>query len=833
LGLSFVGAVNLSFILAILVAASGAYLFGQAHFGRPAGLLVAVAYVYAPYHLFNALSRGSFPAVWATAGLPFTFWAFNRLRRSGQARDLALSAVGGGLLWLTHNISSLIFLPLLMAYQGLDLLLAALWPPANSSLRHRFSTGLAALLPVILALLLSLGLAAFFLLPAVLEKEFVQIERVITPPDFDYQAHFVNLSELFSLPQPANTGLLNPDSPLTLGLAQVGLGAIGLILLALKRPLSQSKGDAHTALLLFTLLGLATTIFMMLPISVGVWDRIPLLAFVQHPTRLLSLAAFLLAILAGMTLFVWPEYLRLALGLAGTGLIVLTAVPLLYPGYTNPLPAPLTLAGMFSYEQAVGAIGTTSFGEYVPIWVKQLPRESPLLPLYQAQRPIERLDPAYLPAGARLEMAHYEFNQAELVIDSPEPYTAVFHTFFFPGWQASVDDQAGRLGPISERGLVGVTMPAGRHTLRLSFQDTPIRRVANGISLVSALVIGLIAWRGRLSTPLSGQSLARPGAVTFWAWLGLAGLLIGLKIVYFDRYDNPLKQSFSGPARVGAEVVRPVNFGHELTLLGYDLAAPAVVAGQSLAVTAYWQARQPLATNYSSLAQLVDAQQHLFAGQDNLHPGNLPTTRWPPWGFVRDPHRIQIPPGTPPGDYLLLLGPYEPTSWRRLPVISGGEAGWPDVVPLPVKITGPDRPPTLTELGILWPVDASMQVGPNPAAAIRLLGATPERLQPGRNDFFRVALFWEALTAPTVAYQVQVRLVAAGGQVALTQVNQPSYGRYPTTRWQAGERVRDNHAFWLSPDFPAGPYELQVRLLADSGQPLEAWLSLGQVTVLP
>jgi hypothetical protein len=34
-----------------------------------------------------------------------------------------------------------------------------------------------------------------------------------------------------------------------------------------------------------------------------------------------------------------------------------------------------------------------------------------------------------------------------------------------------------------------------------------------------------------------------------------------------------------------------------------------------------------LTANYSVLAQLVDEQQHLYAGQDNLHPGNLPTSR--------------------------------------------------------------------------------------------------------------------------------------------------------------------------------------------------------------
>ena len=48
----------------------------------------------------------------------------------------------------------------------------------------------------------------------------------------------------------------------------------------------------------------------------------------------------------------------------------------------------------------------------------------------------------------------------------------------------------------------------------------------------------------------------------------------------------------------------------------------------------------------------------VYAAQDSLHPGNLPTTRWEPWGFVSDPHSLPVPPGTPPGDYLLVTGLY-------------------------------------------------------------------------------------------------------------------------------------------------------------------------------
>jgi uncharacterized membrane protein YfhO len=59
--------------------------------------------------------------------------------------------------------------------------------------------------------------------------------------------------------------------------------------------------------------------------------------------------------------------------------------------------------------------------------------------------------------------------------DSPQPFQAVFHTFYFPGWQARVDGQPAAIAPVTERGLIGVTVPMGRHHLLLQFGETPVR----------------------------------------------------------------------------------------------------------------------------------------------------------------------------------------------------------------------------------------------------------------------------------------------------------------------------------------------------------------------
>jgi hypothetical protein len=838
LSLGHLGAFNASFALALLLSGAGAYLFVKDEFGSRAGVLAGVAYVYAPYQLFNIMARGSLPAAWAGALFPFAFWSLGRLLRIGKPGYLPLSAVTCAAVLLSHNISSLLFLPLLVVYITIELLV-------RRDRRATLRTGL--------ALGLGLALAAFFLVPAVIEKEFVQVQRAITPPDFDYHFNFVDLKDLFSLPRPANTGLINPNYPFTMGLAQVGLAALGLIYGAFRTIDSRlaihnaepeglnPNGNAHRRRILgFALLGLIGAVFMMLPVSVGVWDRLPIIAFVQQPHRLLSLVALLMAVLVGASVTSLPGRLGIGWIWGGAVLIFVTAIPLLYPRYYDPPPTDPDLPGMMAYEHLSGAIGTTSFGEYLPIWVQQVPRESPLEPMYRAGEDVERLDQAYLPENARIESTFYGFNQMELVIASAEPYQAVFHTFYFPGWVAQVDGQPVSIAPISERGLIGVAMPAGLHNLQLRFRETPVRLVADGLSVLALLIVvglfGRAVWSSKSGTSLTSAiypdtSLPAsyhhlPTGLTRLQIAALVGLALGLlavKAFYLDRYDSPLKHTFDGTHVTGADVPIQVNFGNQVNMLGYDLNRQTATGGQTFNLTAYWGARLPLTTDYSALAQLVDDEHHLYAAQDNLHPGGVPTTRWELWGFVRDPHALQVPPGTPPGDYFLVAGLYNPVTWSRLPVLEGGDPGWNDVVAIPVTVVKSPRPLSLADLDITWPV--SMDLAPG----LRLLGATPERERLQRNDFLRVALFWEATSAPLADYQVSLRLLDAGGTAVLEETARPSYNRYPTTRWVAGERVRDTHALWIPLDFSAGTYRLQARLVDRAGQGIGEWMPLGEL----
>ena len=317
----------------------------------------------------------------------------------------------------------------------------------------------------------------------------------------------------------------------------------------------------------------------------------------------------------------------------------------------------------------------------------------------------------------------------------------------------------------------------------------------------------------RQATP--GPPRAVTGAQTVILVL-VAVVLLAVKMGGVDRFDTPFKRDFDGAHVQEAQVPLRVDFGDQITLLGYDLTSANPRPGDTATVTLYWAATQPLGKDYSAFVHLVDEQMNIYAQQDSLNPGRYPTHLWQSGEYNNDAHDVEIPPGTPPGEYLLGVGLYDPSTMMRLPILEEAGQRIGMYFLREVTVAEPNRPPTIEELGIEQQITVHFDNG------MLLLGATAERdtLSPG--DFYRLALFWKAETQLRDSYSVAIRLINIDAEEALSQTNEPSAGRYPTPGWEEGEIVRDNHALWIPRNFPAGDYTVQLALLDSMGNMVSA-----------
>ena len=843
-----------AFILAAFVAGLGAYLTAHDLFEQPADLIAAAAYVYAPYFLYNLIHRGALAEAWGMALLPFPFWSLRNLIRYRRRKDFLLTSLFWAALLLTHNITALIVAPLLILYA------AFLWIVYNkknlpSTARQPLPRSPAPLLLLGGALLLGLGLAAFFWAPAFFEKEYVQIHQLYAPANLDYRNNFVSLSQILAAPQPVDPRLISPDTPRSLGWPQLILAllaGLGAAFVAASLKLAFTLMDPEQArppilrdleeirLHIFLLwAGVLALTAMMLPLSIGIWDRVPLLRFVQFPWRFLGPASLFLAVLAGAStmylpfsdrahrLIIMPTLIAVMLAFALTWLF-----PSYYPSQSEPTPSQ-TIA----FERETGALGTTSAGDYLPIWVEALPPPGSLLSLYEASDHgvIPRLDESALPSEVKILAADYTLTSADVRLQSDADLTAVFNWYFFPGWQATLDGRPVDLRPVGEHGLIGVDVPAGEHRVTVRFGNTSLRRWAAGISIASAailliifLALGPFAGReGRGEREERGRRMFGGFVI-----LLLVVSLFAVKHVYLDHYPTPLRRTrFDGQSVAGVQTPLQAGFGGEMELMGYDIDSFTVRADGLLDVTLYWRAQAPLDTDYSIALHLVDEQGRLYGQEDSQHPAGYPTSRWDLNSYARDLHRLAPWPGTPPGAYTLQVAVYDVDTGRRLEVrdASGAPVGVSHPIAA-VQIIRPAHPfdPAKIDIAHRWETgddDVPALARENPSG-LRLLGFDPPPDQVDAGGHLPFTLYWQAQSVddPLDDYTTVISLATPGEEQRVVareiarELAPPGRASYPTSAWRAGDVVRHGHALLVPADTPAGVYGLYVDLQDAAGR---------------
>ncbi len=802
-GLSLETAFKVLLMLTMLGYTVGMYLLARDMLNSAtAGLVAAAAFTFAPFALREALLYGgNLPQLMAIGFFPWTLWAMNAaIRRRTWSWVIWAGLFYAGIM-LSHLFQVLIFTPVVGLY-GLLLGLEQ-WRAEGTSFKNRPGRVLATVRPLA-ALPLGLLLSAFFWLPALTERVYTRAQADVYLVKSPFFVRYPHPSELAALIEPLDGRAANPYVPLTLGVVTLALASLGL-LAALLRP-----GRRLARSSLFFALVAAGAVFMALPPSRPIWEIVTILQVAEFPWRMLGLANLGLAFLAGAALLLAPT--RWRPGLAAACLLVqLAAVaPFLYPVIPFTRYERLTLAEQIDYERRSQSIGTTTLGEYLPQTVRQVPTTSPLFEAFRAGENPERLDRTSLPAGATAIRLEQNAVTHRYALDSPTPFTLRLFQFHYPGWQASLGDRAIAVRPETETGLLLVDIPAGAHTLTVSFGETPIRLISlglTGLTLAGLGLTGLLFGRRGLfpSPPVQSAPEPRLTLVSPGLWLAAAALLAGA--FWLKPLLRPVFTLESPPGEVlPAGYPADVRFEQGIRLVGYDLSRQVVPAGGYLRVVLYWETdRAPLEVNLQPFVHLDRLNDFTtVADATNYTPGdpttesNMPTFHWDTERYVRDEHDFLLPPDLPPRAYAVRVGLINPHDGGRLLSLGDGSGDTAWLATINVA-PGRDQPAELAQpLAVTLTRDAD---------TIRLVGFELEGITPARLDF---TLAWQASRPPRADYTVFAQLLN-GSRLVAGFDRPPLDGAYPTSTWLPGQVILDLRSIPLD-NVPPGQYRLVVGL---------------------
>ncbi|MBI2845702.1 MAG: hypothetical protein HYX86_04045 [Chloroflexi bacterium] len=126
------------------------------------------------------------------------------------------------------------------------------------------------------------------------------------------------------------------------------------------------------------------------------------------------------------------------------------------------------------------------------------------------------------------------------------------------------------------------------------------------------------------------------------------------------------------------------RLGDGIQILRYDLDRTAMRSGGFLGITLYWKRIGQTNANLKIFAHLIDNQFRIYGAQDiEIQP-----SAWPLRKEISTYHFLRVEEDTPPGEYYIEVGIYDPQTLKRLLVFDalGNSTGAEIVVLQPVEI---------------------------------------------------------------------------------------------------------------------------------------------------
>ncbi len=451
LGASLVVSFKLTVITSYLIGAVGIYLFAKELFeDEKKVLLVSLLYQFAPFRIVELLVRGSFGELYTYAFLPFILYGIAKLCKKPELKFVAITSIATALLVLSHNSISLVFF-------GIAFLFLIVY--ARS--RKAFLWSLASLTSGLLA-------SSFYWLPALLEHKYTYGNLFMKDL---YTNYFPTVAQLL-IPNITNHPALQNGGVSV----QIGLFHCIPILLGIWYLFGKKKNNTVTRHIFFSLIIIAGSLFLMLPISKILWQHVSLLRQFQFPWRLLapiSIATSILGILYMQISLLKKPFIFWLLMLS---IVFSTAFywvpPLGYDHITDEKE-------YWNYP-----LDTTYFGETNVIWSAGSAKEYP-------KERVHAIEGTATISDFTKKTTIHTF-----MAESTESAKLVDHTQYFPGWNVYVDTQK---VPIqfqdpNWRGLITFSVPAGRHNIIVKFEDNKIRTITRIISIGTLLTLGIITF---------------------------------------------------------------------------------------------------------------------------------------------------------------------------------------------------------------------------------------------------------------------------------------------------------------------------------------------------
>lgn len=468
-GFGYLDSVKAGLVVITFVGVVGMYLLGKSLWGKTGGIVSAILYAYAPYRALDFYVRGDIAELSALAIFPFLFWSVREILL-GKRKSILWFALSTGALLSTHNISTLIFTPVLGLWTVFIIITnkKEILPKIKERIINLIIGGIWGIL-----------LGAFFFIPAWFERSYAHIETLLLGY-FNYLAHYVSINQLLFSTYwnygSSEAGIYD-ELFLGIGLLHWIIPLFSLVVLYLVR----KKKEFKTVLFL-TVLGWFA-LFLTHEKSTFIWNHISILSYLQFPWRFIIIATFLFSLAGGVLAQIFEKNKQKVI----LAVMIFLLALFFYSAYFHPSKwLYITDKDKFTGESWT-LQQTISIFDYLPIFAKAPPGgPAPEKPVF-VQGNGKIIDGR---KGSNFQRWDLKVATQNAKITLP--------LFYFPGWKLFIDGTEVSIDYKNNLGLISFEILSGNHTIEAIFTNTPVRTVANTMTALGFILIpvgAVLLWK--------------------------------------------------------------------------------------------------------------------------------------------------------------------------------------------------------------------------------------------------------------------------------------------------------------------------------------------------
>lgn len=481
MGFSLIWSIKLLVITGFVVGAIGMYMFLRQVADKLTGFLGATLFTYFFYHAVTGYVRGALAEFFSISLIPYLFWALDTVARKKNIQSSIWLGIAFALLVLCHPLISFPSVFYIVFFLIFYLIIQKNNKDRIDLLKYAALGGF-----------IGLGLSMFSWLPSMVEKQYTIVDEILTQELASYKIHFIYPFQFLYSMWAYGGSVAGPNDGMTFQLGKVHMGlsalAVGLFVLLFRK---LHKHKATVSYFIFFVLVLAWSIFMTITASQPIWDAVRFLWYLQFPWRFLTFVCFFISAVGAYTVYLVKDLRIPNIQWFRIGFVVVSilATIVIYGKYFKPQHILMTTdKERTTYDEIAWRISRTSF-EFFPKGIKTKKSQyGTTIPAIEPDT-ISRTQYELIQGTAQIKQTTDLFEKQYFSINAQTPITFRLNAYLFPGWKAYIKKDGKKeelkVDTNNDFKLMTISLPKGTYEVLFDFEETPLRMIANTISIIT------------------------------------------------------------------------------------------------------------------------------------------------------------------------------------------------------------------------------------------------------------------------------------------------------------------------------------------------------------